>query len=91
MKALDLTGQRYGSLTVLKRVPSEDNRSTWLCLCDCGRTRIVSALHLRRKKYPVRTCAHHGKTPSLYERWLNARKAGSQMSFAEFQSLAKTR
>ena len=39
---LDLTGCRFGYLTVLER--SERRTSTnlqWVCRCDCGRTLIV--------------------------------------------------
>ena len=33
---MDITGQRFGRLTVLKEVPSENNRTRWLCRCICG-------------------------------------------------------
>lgn len=33
----DMTGQRYGKLTVIKRVGSKNNRSLWRCSCDCGK------------------------------------------------------
>jgi hypothetical protein len=40
-QASDLTGQTFGRLTVIKRVPSPDKlsgRSTWwLCSCKCGK------------------------------------------------------
>lgn len=37
----DLTGMKFGRLTVIKRVgdyimPSGEKRSRWLCKCDCG-------------------------------------------------------
>ena len=34
--ALDLTGKRFGMLTVLYRVPSKKERTRWQCACDCG-------------------------------------------------------
>ena len=38
----DLTGQRFGMLTVIKRVVKEGNRKPyWLCRCDCGREKVV--------------------------------------------------
>lgn len=37
MRARDLTGQKFASLTAVKRVAGAE-KSTWLCSCDCGRT-----------------------------------------------------
>jgi len=34
-----LTGKRFGKLTVVKRIGSKNRRSLWLCYCDCGKTR----------------------------------------------------
>lgn len=55
-KAKNLTGQRFGKLTVLS--PTEkrmDNGSVvWLCQCDCGKLTEVSARRLVRGK--VRSC-----------------------------------
>ena len=47
MRALELVGQKFGKLTVLKRVENnERNHACWLCQCDCGNTRIVSSQNL---------------------------------------------
>jgi hypothetical protein len=35
-KTLDITGQRYGRLTVVKRVGSRNGKALWSCDCDCG-------------------------------------------------------
>lgn len=38
MKLIDLTGQRFGILTVIRRVENNKwNETTWLCQCDCGK------------------------------------------------------
>jgi len=44
MKAIDLAGSRYGTLTVLSRVEPRPVRQSfrWLCKCDCG---TVNGLH----------------------------------------------
>lgn len=49
-RATDLTGQRFGKLTVIKRVENVMNShiSRWLCQCDCGNEKIVYSNHLRR-------------------------------------------
>lgn len=60
MKKLDLTGQKYGKLTVLgpgnpkligKKHPK--NRGTWLCRCDCGKEIEVLRCNLKRQ---TRSC-----------------------------------
>lgn len=33
---VDLTGQRFGRLTVLERDYSDTKNVTWICQCDCG-------------------------------------------------------
>ena len=44
---MDLTGQRFGMLTVLERAGHKRNRVAWRCRCDCGKETIVCALDLR--------------------------------------------
>ena len=34
--ARDLTGQRFGKLTVLERIGSRNKNALWKCLCICG-------------------------------------------------------
>ena len=42
-KFIDLTGQKFGRLTVIKYV----GKSKWLCKCECGNEKIVSTTHLK--------------------------------------------
>lgn len=42
----DLTGMKFGRLTVLK-LASRKNGTTWLCRCLCGRKKAVRARHLK--------------------------------------------
>lgn len=47
-KAIDETGNRYGILTVLKRVENNKYRKAqWLCQCDCGKEIVVDGCSLR--------------------------------------------
>lgn len=47
-KLIDISGQRFGRLTVLERVGSNKyNYATWLCICDCGKKIVVSGKSLR--------------------------------------------
>lgn len=83
----DLTGQRFGRLTVLDPLPPGPDRKTrWLCVCDCGEETIVgSAYHLtsgntrscgclRRDNARARHLEHGGKGTRLYNIWKNARQ-----------------
>ena len=52
-KGFDLTGQRFGKLTVVKYLCSDNNINTrrgkmWLCKCDCGGEKIASSYQLRK-------------------------------------------
>ena len=44
---LDLTGQRYGHLTVLGPAENVGTKTAWRCLCDCGQETVVKTHHLR--------------------------------------------
>ena len=45
--AKDITGQRFGMLTVIKRTGTNKHRKAlWKCKCDCGRTTVVSSVDL---------------------------------------------
>ena len=46
-KLIDETGNIYGYWTVLKSV-KKDNKTFWLCECECGTQRLISGGDLRR-------------------------------------------
>lgn len=50
-KTIDISGQRFGRLTVIKNVPKPEHSkletSFWLCRCDCGKEKIVSKVALK--------------------------------------------
>ena len=48
-KKIDLTGEKYGKLTVLYELPNNIyNRTMWMCKCDCGNLIEVATRDLRR-------------------------------------------
>lgn len=49
-KLIDLTGQRFGRLTVLKKDANRitKNGSYWICQCDCGKQKSIKSSSLRR-------------------------------------------
>ena len=57
-KAIDITGERYGRLTVISKAQIDKPRSWWVCKCDCGSEKIVSADALRRGAIVSCGCYH---------------------------------
>lgn len=49
---INLTGQRFGKLTVI----SYHGDSKWVCRCDCGNTTVVSQNNLCRKNRGTKSC-----------------------------------
>lgn len=50
-KTIDLVGQRFGKLVVIKKdesvVPKSGRHTKWICQCDCGNIVSVQSNHLR--------------------------------------------
>jgi len=50
MRAEDLTGKKFGSLTAMKRAGSDRwGRATWHCRCECGTNNVVTANNLKER------------------------------------------
>lgn len=62
-KKVDLTGQRYGRLTVLAPAENIGGRTAWRCLCDCGQETIVKTHHLRSDHTKSCGCQNGGGEP----------------------------
>lgn len=58
---LDLSGQRYGKLTVIERDLGAGNPVRFLCRCDCGNTKSIQSVVLRRGD--ARSCGTCKPTP----------------------------
>ena len=48
MNFIDLTGQRFGRLTVVERAENSHKMARWRCKCDCGKETVVYGNNLRR-------------------------------------------
>lgn len=55
-KLIDLTGRRFGRLTVIEL--DETNHKRWICKCDCGKTTRSDSLGLRRGWIQSCGCYH---------------------------------
>ena len=95
---IDLTNQRFGKLVVLKRYENIGKHSAWICLCDCGRTKVVRSDHLIYGK--TRSCGcyedqcrtqgnhyiHGGKRTRLYKIWCGMRKRCNNPNCASYKN-----
>lgn len=85
-KILDLTGQRFGRLTVIKPAGrNTSNKIQWICMCDCGNEVIVTTCHLRSGHTTSCGCyryemsikaniVHNGTGTRLYNIWCDIKK-----------------
>jgi hypothetical protein len=82
---LDITGQRFGKLTVVSL--NEDNangKAHWNCICDCGKKIVAIGCNLRYGTTTSCGCSRKGKAPKnkrhgksgtrLYQIWVGMRK-----------------
>lgn len=46
-RVIDLTGQRFGKLTVLSFAGMKHRGALWLCICDCGNEKTATAVNLK--------------------------------------------
>ena len=78
----DLTGQKFGRLTVIERAEnSSQGKAHWLCKCDCGNLVEVSSVDLTHNKVKSCGCAKkdvnitHGMSQTkIYETWCGIKK-----------------
>ena len=56
-RCIDLTGQKFGKLTVIKKEKSSaDGDSKWLCECECGNSIIMRGASLRKTAVIPKSC-----------------------------------
>ena len=81
----DLSGQRFGRWTVLRRVESTCRATLWLCRCDCGKESVVRGGHLcdgsskscgcsKDQKTAERMTKHGHRHERLYWVWLGIKQ-----------------
>lgn len=58
----DLTGQKFGRLTAIKKIAHIKNRSIWECKCECGNKVNVSISNLKNGNTKSCGCLHKEKT-----------------------------
>lgn len=55
---IDLTGQRFGRLTVIRRYKKPGHMVYWNCICDCGNSHIAAGAYLKNGKIKSCGCLH---------------------------------
>lgn len=45
-KLIDLTGQKFGRLTVIERAENKGKHTYWKCRCDCGNDCVINSSNL---------------------------------------------
>lgn len=83
-KFIDITGNRYNNLIVVKRVENAPGGVTvWECICDCGNTTFVRGVNL--KSGAVKSCGcllknmkttlrHNMSNSRLYHVWASIKR-----------------
>lgn len=82
---IDLTGQRFGRLTVIEEAGRVNGTVTWRCRCDCGNESIVLGTNLRagystscgcytRERAATENTRHGGRHDRLYAIWTGMRQ-----------------
>lgn len=60
--AIDILGQKFGRLTAIEFVVAPEGHqrgpAKWLCKCECGSSKVVAAMSLRRGKTRSCGCLH---------------------------------
>jgi hypothetical protein len=66
MKLKNLTGEKFGSLKVVKRAENINGRVAWVCLCDCGNYKTLRGGDLTTGA--IKRCGHEkGKVGYIFE------------------------
>lgn len=80
MTIIDITGQRFGRLVVIRRDGERFGQVLWHCQCDCGSTKAIVGNTLRRglaqscgclqkERTSAAKTTHGGRNGKLYKQW----------------------
>ena len=67
----DMTGKKFGRLTVIKRAKENDRQGKvrWICKCDCGKTVEVTGWNLRSGDTMSCGCLHKDVMAEKHTKW----------------------
>lgn len=76
----DLTGNKYGLLTVIEKGSKKNNQLTWICKCECGKTIEVTSNHLTTGNTQSCGCLS-SKAENQISTWLQKNKINFKRQF----------
>jgi hypothetical protein len=77
----DLSGQIFGRLTVLRPEEICGNRTRWMCVCDCGKEKVVRQDHLEKMETLSCGCIRDEKIGALNKKQNEYRIIGDVAEF----------
>jgi hypothetical protein len=105
-RKLNLIGKKFGKLTVISEAPNipsgQHTRTQWLCLCDCGKQKIIRTGNLRNGHVSSCGCWHwlaislppgEGSFRALYANYklgAKERKLPFELTHEEFKILTSS-
>jgi hypothetical protein len=87
---IDITGKKFGRLTIVKRAPNINSRTMWQCLCDCGKEVTLQGAHIRSGSTKSCGCLHKDHMRSVQHLSTRGRKHGMAHS-REYKSWEQMR
>jgi len=63
VRAIDLSGQSFGRLTVRRKAENKGKKTAWECLCSCGAITVVASHHL--KAGSITSCGCYSREVSV--------------------------
>ena len=94
-QAKDLTGQKFGHLTALYRTENNKTQTMWVCQCDCGEIKPMSAQYFTKAKDPSCGCQNKIKASNrmkVYnenQRSINIGDRFGKLVVVEYEGLRK--
>lgn len=84
METVDLTGQKFERLTVLKQSETKKNgKLSWDCLCECGNVVIINTSHLK----VIKSCGCYKKETGRGKNDLLDQRFGSLLVIAPAENI----
>ena len=72
MKMIDMTGQTFGKMRVLRFSHSESSRAMWVCRCACGTEKVASGKSLRNGR--ITSCGCGKGKKKIYDDYAARRR-----------------
>lgn len=86
-KGPDLTGQRFGRLTVIEYAGGAERGAMWRCACDCGGEVTKFAARLKQSKVPGCPACEYERRGAAHVTHGECRKEGASRLYIVWQSM----